>query len=77
MTRPASVTNEVPRAASDTQLISVTEAAARLSCSRGHVYDLVAAGAFRLVDIGAGKRPKSRLYASELEAFIASKTRIA
>jgi excisionase family DNA binding protein len=61
-----------------TQLLSVTEAAARLSCSRGHIYNLIAAGGLAAVEIKAlGKRPKTRVRESDLEAFIAQHTRVA
>lgn len=64
-----------PRTAKRTQLVSVAEAAERLVCSRGHVYNLIAAGALRSVEIkAAGRRPKTRLVEDELEAFIAGRT---
>lgn len=56
-------------------LISVTEAARRLDCSTGHVYNLAAAGKFQLVNIGLNGRSKSRLYVDELEAYVAKNTR--
>ena len=64
-----------PKTAKRTQLLSVTEAAERLACSRGHVYNLVAAGALQAVEIKAsGSRPKTRIREDELEAFIAGRT---
>jgi excisionase family DNA binding protein len=56
------------------QLMSVTDAASVLSCSRGHVINLVAKGHLRAVDIGIG-RSKTRIYPEDLNAYIASKTR--
>lgn len=61
---------------STTRLLSVTAVAEQLDCSRGHVYNLIAVGHLSAVEIKAlGKRPKTRLLASEVEAFIASATR--
>ncbi|WGY03734.1 helix-turn-helix domain-containing protein [Nocardioides sp. QY071] len=57
------------------QLLSVTEAAKVLDCSRGHVYNLIAAGELSAVDIGIAGRPKTRVLTSELEEYIARKTR--
>lgn len=63
---------------SPTQLMSVATAAEQLDCSRGHVYNLIAAGKLRAVEIAAsGPRPKTRLLAGEVEAFIAQQTRSA
>ncbi|KQY59374.1 hypothetical protein ASD11_07335 [Aeromicrobium sp. Root495] len=56
------------------QLLSVAEAAERLSCSRGHVLNLVARGDLRGVEIGIG-RAKTRVYERDLAAFIAARTR--
>lgn len=57
------------------RLVSVEHVAEQLDCSRGHVYDLARAGAFRIVDISAGtKRTKTRIYADEVEAYIARQT---
>lgn len=58
------------------QLLSVAEAAERLSCSRGHVLNLVSRKKLRGVEIGIG-RAKTRIYESDLEAFIAEQTRTA
>lgn len=52
------------------QLISVTEAAARLGCSRGHVYNLIADGKLQPHDIGRGA-PKTRVSAEDLDRYIA------
>jgi excisionase family DNA binding protein len=59
-----------------TQLLSVAEAAERLSCSRGHVLNLVARKELRGVEIGIG-RAKTRVYEADLETFIAERTRSA
>lgn len=56
-------------------LRSITEAAKILDCSRGHVYNLIAAGELSAVDIGITGRPKTRVLASELEAYIDRHTR--
>lgn len=62
--------------ATQTRLMSVAAAAEQLDCSRGHVYNLIAAGEFQAVDIHAtGKRPKTRVLAAEVEAYIARQTR--
>lgn len=62
--------------ATTTRLLSIAAAAEQLSCSRGHVYNLIALGHFKAVDIRAtGKRPKTRVLASEVEAYIARQTR--
>lgn len=57
------------------QLLSVTNVAKTLDCSRGHVYGLIAAGKLSAVEIHTSGRPKTRVYASEVEAFIARNTR--
>jgi excisionase family DNA binding protein len=59
-----------------TQLLSVAAAAGRLDCSAGHVYNLIALGKLRAVEIsGTGKRPKTRVREDDLEAYIDSVTR--
>ena len=55
------------------QLLSVTEVAEALRCSRGHVYDLISAGHFTAVDIGAKTKAKTRISTADLEAFIAKR----
>lgn len=61
-----------------TTLLSITTAAERLDCSRGHVYGLIAAGQLRAVEIKAkGTRSKTRVREEDLEAFIDSHTRVA
>lgn len=60
------------------QLLSIPNAAAHLDCSRAHVYRLIATGRLRAVEIRAvGKRPKTRVRAADLEAFIDAHTRSA
>ncbi|VXB34118.1 helix-turn-helix domain-containing protein [Nocardioides sp. AX2bis] len=61
------------------ELLTVTDAAARLSCSRGHVYNLVALGQLRAVEIAiaGAKRPKTRIRAEDLTAFVEAHTRTA
>jgi excisionase family DNA binding protein len=64
--------------AQHTQLLSITDAAARLSCSRGHIYNLIAVGELAAVEIKAtGKRPKTRVREADIEAFIEQHTRVA
>lgn len=59
-----------------TQLLSVAKAAARLDCSRGHIYNLIAARKLRAVEIRAtGTRTKTRIREEDLEAFIEAQTR--
>lgn len=61
-----------------TQLLSVTKAAQQLDCSRGHIYGLIAAKKLRAVETKAkGTRPKTRIRAEDLEAFIDENTRMA
>jgi excisionase family DNA binding protein len=61
-----------------TQLLSATHAALRLDCSPGHVYNLIAIGRLRAVEIKAfGTRPKTRVREEDLEAFIEAQTRVA
>lgn len=65
-----------PEASNLTRLLSVAEAAVVLSCSRDHVYRLIAAGEFPVIDIatpGAGIS-KTRIRESELHAYIARAT---
>lgn len=63
------------KAAPAAQLLTVSEVAARLGCSRGHVYHLIAGGLFReITDIGVG-RAKTRISESVLAEYIASRTR--
>lgn len=59
------------------KLYSVAETAEILSCSPDHVYDLIARGDFAVVDIGSGRRPKTRISAAVINGFIKSHTRTA
>jgi excisionase family DNA binding protein len=65
----------IARTAKHTQLLTFPQAAARLACSRTHVYRLVAAGKLRCVEIKAsGTRPKGRVIESDLEDYITRHT---
>lgn len=60
------------------RLMTIPEAAAVLRCSRGHIYSLIAAGKFRAIETKAkGSRSKTRIYESDLAAFIEANTRSA
>jgi excisionase family DNA binding protein len=61
------------------QLLSVDETAAVLACSRAHVYRLIAGNQLRSVQIklSASQRPKTRVRAEDLQAFIDAATRSA
>lgn len=61
--------------ATGVSLLSITEAARLLSCSRGHVYNLIAAGELSAVDIGIGGRAKTRVLPAELQAYVQRHTR--
>lgn len=61
----------------DERLNSIPETAARLRCSREHVYQLIASGALESCDIatpGAG-RSKTRVSDEHIAAFIKARTR--
>lgn len=61
-----------------TQLLTIPEAAEQLACSRAHVYRLISAGALLSVELKvSGTRPKTRVRAEDVEAFIAQHTRSA
>lgn len=51
------------------RLISVPEAAARLSCSRAHVYDLISAGLIKRHNISL-KGSKTRVSEADLDRYI-------
>ena len=55
-------------------LLTIPMAAAALSCSRRHVYTLIAGGELRPVDIGHG-RSKTRIRPDDLQAYIERQTR--
>lgn len=58
------------------QYVSVADVARQLNCSRGHVYNLIAAGHFRTFDIATpgSSKTKTRLYPEDVEAYIARQT---
>lgn len=59
-----------------TRLLSVSAVAEQLDCSAGHIYNLIAVGKLSAVQITAmGRRPKTRVLASEVENFITRNTR--
>ena len=59
-------------AAPGTHLLDMSGAAELLGCSRSYIYRLIASGQLRSVDIkvSGNTRPKTRVYAHEVEAFI-------
>lgn len=56
------------------RLLTIPETADQLRCSTRHVYDLIAAGLLRPVDIGRG-RSKTRVRSDDLDAYINRQTR--
>lgn len=56
------------------QMLSITEVAKLWRCSRGHVYNLIAAGRLRSTDIGDG-RAKTRVPESALAECTESRMR--
>lgn len=66
------------RATPPPKLMSVAEAAALIGCSRGHIYNLAAAGELgQIVDIATpgARRTKSRLYPEAVAAYIGRASR--
>lgn len=61
------------------QLRSITKAAEQLDCSRGHVYNLIATGQLRAVEVktSGSTRSKTRVLQEDLDAFIDANTRVA
>ena len=59
-------------APTDTRLLTIPEAADRLSCSNPHVYRLIQRGALRAVDISTpdSKRSKTRVRSDDLQGYI-------
>lgn len=55
------------------ELLPVAEVAQRWRCSKNHVYDLIAKGELRAVNLGTG-RAKTRIPASAASEFIARHT---
>lgn len=59
-----------------TQLLTIREAAARLTLGKSSVYELIALGDLEVVDIAVkGFRPKTRVPDHAVEAFIKARTR--
>jgi excisionase family DNA binding protein len=58
-----------------TELLPITEVARRLQVSRDTVERIVDRGELPVVDVGHG-RAKSRIRCSDLEAWIAKRTRV-
>ncbi len=59
-------------------LVDIPTVAARLSCSRGHVYNLIARGELDRRDIGTrgAGRPKTRVVSTSVDAYIARGQRL-
>lgn len=62
-----------------TTLLRVPEVAARLGCSRTHIYELIAEGALDSVNIASesARRPQTRIREADLVNFIEARTRSA
>lgn len=58
-----------------TALLTVREVAERFRCSPDHVYDQIRLGRLRVVNLGNGRRPCTRIPESELDDFIQRETR--
>lgn len=60
-----------------TNLLTIPEAAALLRCGKTHMYELIATGELRVVDMRAAgsKRSKSRIREDDLQTFINRRTR--
>ena len=60
-------------------LLRVTQVAERLGCGRTHVYELIAEGALRAVNIASksATRPVTRVSERDVVAFIEARTRSA
>ena len=56
------------------RVFKIDEAATRLGCSRSHVYDLIAAGELRTVNISARGRSKTRIRSDDLADYIERRT---
>lgn len=56
------------------RLFRIPEVAEHLACSRTHVYELLAAGLIRSVDIAVGPRSQVRIREDDLAAYVAQKT---
>jgi excisionase family DNA binding protein len=57
------------------EILTIPEAAARLKCSRGTVYNLIAAGDLDVTDIAptGSTTPKTRVLADSLDALLRSR----
>lgn len=55
-------------------VFTIPAAAAQLGCSRSHVYDLIARGELRTVNISARGRSKTRVRADDIAEFIERRT---
>lgn len=64
------------RRATAEQLLPVTEVAELWRCSRDHVYDLIAAGELRIVNLGTG-RAKTRVPESAMAEYVERHSRVA
>ena len=51
------------------KLLSMAQAAERIGCSRGHIYNLVAAGKLKRYDIGL-KGTKTRVSDEDIDRYI-------
>lgn len=62
-----------------TTLYTIPETARRLGCCRGHVYNLIARGELRVVDIASpgARKPKTRVPESALAAYVERHARTA
>ena len=55
------------------EMLTPSEAARRLSVSRGHLMNLIRAGHLKAIDVGAGKKlPRYRIDSRDLEHYIES-----
>lgn len=54
---------------------SVIHAAELLDCTRHHVYDLIAAGRLATIQLGTGRRPKTRVTANSLQRLMQTAVR--
>lgn len=54
------------------KLMTMQAAAERIGCSKGHVYNLIAAGRLPRYDIALGPRPVTRVADSDVDAYIES-----
>jgi excisionase family DNA binding protein len=69
--------NELLEQARDPKLLTVPQAASELGIAPNTLFKMIAAGELRVVDMASpgSKRPKSRVRADDLQAFIESRTR--